>query len=243
MILRGPKLLRILHGAYKRSVSKINGSLFSTNPFVQKRTIAPAKMAQAVLPCRIRVKKPEEENCAEGVDLPESAVVALRDYPDAGVELRIKWAQEVMKAFATSNPHGCIRPWDFIAMSDGSVKRFIMEPLRDPGKNAGYPARFQIPPRTLWGLDEARKVRRAEMFAMASLLYEVFSSTQIFEDLSDDEVQDRFSKGEFPDDAKSLPNSLTIYSGWSEEFSLELAKRGMAPTLCMSSVYLSYTFI
>ncbi|MCJ1348536.1 hypothetical protein MMC31_006768, partial [Peltigera leucophlebia] len=158
-------------------------------------------MAQAVLPCRIRVMKIEEKNGAEGVDLPESAAVPLRDYPDAGIELRTKWAEEMMKSFAESNPHGYVRPWDFIAMSDGSVKALAMEPSRHSDKNAGYPARYQIPPKTLWGLDEAQKVHRAEMFAMASLLYEILSGTQIFEDCSDDEVQDRFSKGEFPDDA------------------------------------------
>lgn len=196
-------------------------------------------MAQTVLTCRIRVEKAEEKNGAEGVDLPESAVVPLHDYPNAGIELQTKWAQEVMKTFATSNPHGYIRPWDFIATSDGSVKALAMEPSRHPGQNAVYPARFQIPPRTLWGLDQAQKVQRAEMFAMASLLYMIFSGTQIFEDLSDDKVQDRFSNGVFPDDATSLPYSLFIYSGWSEEFAQELAKRGMAPTIYMSTEYLS----
>lgn len=184
-------------------------------------------MAQAVLTCRIRVIKTEEKNSAEGMDLPESALVPLRDYPDVGIELRTKWAQEVMKYFASSNPHDYIRPWDFIATPDGSVKALAIEPSLHPGKNAGYPARFQIPPRTLWGLDKAKKVQRAEIFAMASLLYEIFSGTQIFGDLSDDQVQDRFSNGEFPDDAISLPCSLSIYSGWSEEFAQELAKRGM----------------
>lgn len=184
-------------------------------------------MAQAVLTCRIRVIKTEEKNSAEGMDLPESALVPLRDYPDVGIELRTKWAQDVMKYFASSNPHDYIRPWDFIATPDGSVKALAIEPSLHPGKNAGYPARFQIPPRTLWGLDKAQKVQRAEIFAMASLLYEIFSGTQIFEDLSDDQVQDRFSNGEFPDDAISLPCSLSIYSGWSEEFAQELAKLGM----------------
>lgn len=133
-----------------------------------------------------------------------------------------------MKSLATSNSHGHIRPRDFIATSDGSVKVLATEPLRNPGKNAGYPARFQIPPRTLWGLDEAEKVKRAEMFAMASPLYEIFSGKQTFEGYSDDEVQDHFSNGIFPDDAISLPHLLSICSGWSEEFAQELAKRGMA---------------
>lgn len=189
------------------------------------------------LTCRIRVKKTEkdEDGGADRVDpLPESALVPIRAYPDVGIELRTKWAQEIMKYFATTtssnDPHGQIRPWDFIAMLDGSVKALAATTSSSrsyPDGKVGYPARFQIPPRTLWGLDEAQKVHRAEMFAMASLLYEILSGTQIFEGLSDDEVQERFSKGEFPADAVSLPNSLVIYSGWSEEFAQELAKRGM----------------
>ena len=79
----------------------------------------------------------------------------------------------------------------------------------------------------LWGLDEAEKVWRVEMFARASLLYEIFSGTKPFEDLTDDEVQDRFSNGKFPNDAISLPHSLNIYSGWSEEFAQKLIRWGM----------------
>lgn len=192
------------------------------------------------LTCRIRVKTTEEDedSSADGVHLTEPALVPIRSYPDAGIELRTKWAQELMKYFATTtssiNPHGQIRPWDFIAMLDGSVKAVAAATAssHNPGRNTGigYPARFQIPPRTLRGLDEAQKVQRAEMFAMASLLYEILSGTQIFEGLSDEEVQERFSKGEFPSNAVSLPNSLVIYSGWSEEFAQELAKRGMCGT-------------
>lgn len=213
----------------------------------EKVLIAAERMTE--LTCRMRVKKTEEDEDggADGVDLfPESALVPIRSYPDVGIELRTKWAQELMKSFATSststttttnNPHGLqIRPLDFIAMLDGSVKVLTAAsaatgPSRNnPGRKAGYPARFQIPPRTLWGLDEAQRVKRAEMFAMASLLYELLSGTQIFEGLSDEEVQERFSKGEFPPDAASLPYSLVIFSGWSEEFAEEMAKRGMYAT-------------
>ena len=184
-------------------------------------------MAPALLTCRIRVKKFEEKNDAEDcTKLPESAVISLRDCFDVGIEIRTKWAEEVIKYFA--NPPGHIRAWDFIATAGGSVKALVMDPLGDAGKNAVYPARFQIPLETLWGLDEAEKVRRVEMFAMASLLYEIFSGTKPFEDLTDEEVQDRFSNGKFPDDAASLPHSLNIYSGWSEEFAQELTRRGMA---------------
>ncbi len=90
-----------------------------------------------------------------------------------------------------------------------------------------YPARFQIPPGTIRGLDYHEKVRRAERFAIASLLYEIFSGTKPFEELTEDEVQYRFSNAVFPNNAICLPNSLIIYSGWSKEFSQELNKRGL----------------
>ena len=91
----------------------------------------------------------------------------------------------------------------------------------------GYPARFQIPPSTLNGLDHEEKVRRAERFAMASLLYEIMTGRKPFEGLTDDEVRHSFMNGDFPDDAAALPNSLFIFSGWSAEFSQELTRRGM----------------
>jgi hypothetical protein len=49
------------------------------------------------------------------------------------------------------------------------------------------------------------------MFAMASLLYEIMSGTELFKKLTDEEVQRRFKNGDFPDDATSLSNSLFIY--------------------------------
>lgn len=84
----------------------------------------------SALTCRIRVKKMEkDEDDGGGADgavdlLPDSALVPIRAYPDVGIELRTKWAQEIMKSFATTSdkPHGQIRPWDFIIMLDESVK-------------------------------------------------------------------------------------------------------------------------
>jgi len=91
----------------------------------------------------------------------------------------------------------------------------------------GYPARFQIPPSTLQGLDYEEKVRRTEMFAMASLLYEIMTGRKPLEGLTDDEVRHRFVDGDFPSDAAALPNVLFIFSGWSAEFSQKLARRGI----------------
>ena len=100
-------------------------------------------------------------------------------------------------------------------------------PVLEGDPSEGYPSRFQIPPSTLYGCDHDEKVRRAERFAMPSLLYEIMSGRKPFEGLTDNEVQGRFINGEFPDDAVALPNSLFILSGWSREFSQELTRQGM----------------
>ena len=177
------------------------------------------EMAPAQLTCQIRVNK--AENHDEDVDWPEnSAVFDLKDCPEVGIEVRIRWASNVVKYFEVI--HDSIRPWDFIGELDGSIR---LLPSLSPTGDV-YPARFQIPQETIRELDHHEKVRRAQMFAMASLLYEILSGKKPFEELTDDEVQYRFSNALFPDDAITLPNSLLVYSGWSEEFSQELNKRG-----------------
>jgi hypothetical protein len=79
------------------------------------------------------------------------------------------------------------------------------------------------------------------MFALASLLYKIMSGTKPVEGLADEEVQRRFSNGDFPDDATSLPCSLYICSDWSKKFSQELTRRSMSnPSHCLKT-YLLFT--
>jgi len=173
-------------------------------------------MAPAQLICRIRVDKAGVYDA--DTEQPEnSAVFDLKDCPEVGIEIRTQWAREIVKYFGII--HDSMRPWDFLGRIEGSVKPL---PMSVP-ESGVYPVRFQIPPGTLRELDHHEKVRRAERFAMASLLYEILSGTKPFEELTDAEVQHRFSNADFPDDAISLPNSLLIYSGWSEEFSIAAA--------------------
>lgn len=63
---------------------------------------------------------------------------------------------------------------------------------------------------------------------MASLVYEIISGTQPFEDLTDDEVQLHFSEKNFPEDAISLPYSFFILSGWTDNSSQEIERQGMS---------------
>ena len=178
-------------------------------------------MSPAKLICRIRVDKANDCN-GSTEQLEHSAVFDIKDCSEAGIELRTQWAREVVNHFGVI--HNAIQPWDFLARLDGSVK---LLPVSAP-EGEVYPVRFQIPPVTISELDHHEKIRRAERFAMASLLYEILSGTKPFEELTDDEVQHRFSNAVFPDNANSLPHSLIIYSGWSEEFSQQLNKRGMS---------------
>ena len=183
-------------------------------------------MPPAELTCRIRVKKVEDKD-DNSVQPQEATLLPLKDYPDVGIEIRARWAEEVMKHFEhTGEPHTSIRPWDLVAGLDGSIESLPM-PGMEEDLIDGYPARFQIPPCTLHGLDHEEKVRRAERFAMASLLYEIMTGSKPLEGLTDDEVQHRFKDGDFPDDAAALPNALYILSGWSAEFSLEITRRGI----------------
>lgn len=151
---------------------------------------------------------------------------------DARIETRKKWAMAVMEHFEEQTEHTSIRPWDFVARLDGSVES-LATPTSEDGLSEGYPACFQIPQGTLHGLETNEKIERAEKFAMASLLYEIMTSRKPFEELSDAEVQDRFTRGDFPVDAATLPLSLFILSGWSKEFSEEVARTSMLDVQCM----------
>ncbi len=185
-----------------------------------------SKMAPAELTCRIRVKS-VEKNDGDSEKTQEATFRPLGDYPDAGIEIRTCWANEVMKHFErTEGNYTSIRPWDFIAGLDGSVESLPMPEVAGD-LIEGYPTRFQIPPSTLHGLDHDEKVKRAERFAMASVLYEIMTGRKPLEGLTDDEVRRRFISGNFPDDATALPNMLYILSGWSAEFSQELTRRGI----------------
>ncbi|KAL8698471.1 MAG: hypothetical protein Q9201_006552 [Fulgogasparrea decipioides] len=175
-------------------------------------------MAPAQLTCRFRVSKAENHD-ADAERPEDSAVFDLKDCPEVGNEVRMQWASQVVKYFSVA--HDSVRPWDFIGKLDGSVELLS---LSAPAGDL-YSAQFRIPPETIRELDHPDKVRRAERFAMASLLYEIISGKKPFEELTDEEVQHRFSNADFPDDASSLPNSLLMYSGWSEEFSEELNKQ------------------
>jgi hypothetical protein len=90
-----------------------------------------------------------------------------------------------------------IRSWEFILNLDGTAECLAMPPSKSHLDKV-YPARFRIPPDTLLRLGQEEKNKRSEMFALRSLLYEINAGNKPFEELSDDEVQLRFSNEDFP---------------------------------------------
>lgn len=158
-------------------------------------------------------------------EIPSGIVVrSLKDLeglPDLTDQLRQQWAAETVKSFSSGpSPVEAIRPWDILLHQNGSVKVLSSE------KKGGriYPARFRVPPRNVHGLDEGDKVKRAEKFALGSLLYEVMTNNQPFEELGDDELQDHYSRGAFPGDVFSMPMGPFILGCWCPEFEKEMEK-------------------
>ncbi len=168
--------------------------------------MSPTKMA-----CQIRVKQSEIDD-DDNQSLHEAMLLSLSDCRDVSIETRKKWTIGVTEHIGQGSELNSIRPWEFIARFDGSVES-LATPISESFLSEAYPARFQIPHSTLDGLETDEKVKRAEKSAMASLLYEIMSGRKPFEELSDSEVQNRFTRGDLPDDAATSPLSLFVLAG------------------------------
>jgi hypothetical protein len=157
-----------------------------------KTTKTAASMITEEVTCRVLVIKPYGND--DDVSLAEkSARVCLKDCLNTAIETRLLWARAIAKEFsACSKRYDSIRPWEFILNLDGTVDCLAVPPSKSHHDKV-YPARFRIPPNTLLRLGQEEKNKRSEMFALGSLLYEINSGNKPFEELSDDEVQLRFS--------------------------------------------------
>jgi len=175
--------------------------------------------------CRLQVNKSYNNNEYTSVAA-DPALVSLKDCADIAIDTRLQWANKIIEVFQSSTEsHTTLRPWDFLLSLDGSVELGTV-PNSDADHHKAYPPRFCIPPDTLLGFNQEDQIKRAEFFALGSLIFEIMSGKVPFEDLSDDEVQLAYSRGEFPDDVKSLPLWRSILGCWSldsgkesEEFS------------------------
>ena len=168
--------------------------------------------------CQIRVSWPNDD------DSGEHSIRTLKDIKDSPAlaeALRQRWTEEILKSISSPNPDKTIRPWDILLHQDGTIEILSSE---KGGRNS-YASRHRIPAHKIVGLDEEEEVKRAERFALGSLVYEVMTASQPFEELSEDEVQDRYSSGTFPDDVFSMAMGPFILGCWSLEFEKEMKKR------------------
>jgi len=177
---------------------------------------------------RVRVAHSDDEDC----------LLSMNEFSDGSEGLRKQWVERITDYIWDPQSKSCpqaIRPWDFILAPNGSVESLPVSKIE--GKSSGvYPAHYRIPPTSIDSLEQQEQINRQERFAFATLLYEMGSGKKPFEWLSSEEVQQRYSKGEFPDDVKSLPPPLfiTILSFWSVEFANISASHPLINLLAIS---------
>lgn len=178
-------------------------------------------MDSTLTTCRIRVKWPPSDDSSE---LVTQGLKDMKSSPKLTEELRQQWTVRLVNSFSsTPTSATTIRSWDILLHNDGSVETLSLE--KESPAPSLYPSRFRIPPRTIHGLKEAEKVKRAEKFALGSLLYQIITANEPFEQLHDDEVQDLYRRGEFPDDVFSMAMGPYILACWSLEFQKEMEKQ------------------
>lgn len=176
------------------------------------------KMDRESATCRIRVRWSDDEIS----DLHTvERLRGVKGCPEVRDSLRQRWTEEIVKSFSSRpNLNTSIRPWDILLHQDGSVESTLSE-MAD---RSFYPSRFRIPPGSILEVDEKEKLKRAESFALGSLIYEVMTGKEPFEELSDDEVQEKYSRGIFPDDVFSMAMGPYILCCWSMEFEKEMER-------------------
>ncbi len=155
----------------------------------------------------------------------KSPLFSIHEVDGIPEEVKKQWVGKVAEYIW--DPHSdqkgskqIIRPWDFILNSNGSVDSLPVPKLEEGSSSGVYPAHYRIPPSSIEAFDRQEQIDRQERFAFGTLVYEIASGKKPFEGLSGEEVQQRYSNGEFPDDVRSLPPSLliTVLSFWSFEF-------------------------
>jgi hypothetical protein len=93
-------------------------------------------------------------------------------------------------------------------------------PYNTSNLDSQYPAHFRIPPTTLHGLSEEECKKRAQRFAVGSLIYTVMAGKPPFADLDEGLTQHNFEKGDYPTETTGFPLEIVvqILGFWSEEF-------------------------
>ena len=164
--------------------------------------------------CRVVIKTPGEKDDGPTLQKP-------REVPDIDNSIRQSWVKGIEQFVKDMAEYPHIRPLDFHLFLNGSVELNPSDQESSNSNPSNYPPRYRIPPETITDLTAAEKVRRAEVFALGSLIYEVYANEAPYENLGDGEIQARYRRAEFPDVTR-LPQWPLILSCWSVEFAREL---------------------
>lgn len=204
--------------AYRTKITGVLTTMESTSDkieAVQYSSGAETKLKEEnTMICSMLVKVPNEKD-------ESSILLKPRDAIDISNSTRTSWVNG-MKRFVESGPeHQRVRPLDFLFLLDGSVE------VRSPNLICSnllpntYPAAYRIPPGTVADLEPNEKVRRAELFALGSMIYEIYAGEAPFESLKDSDAQARYRCAQYPK-VTHLPHWPMILSCWSVEFAREL---------------------
>lgn len=161
--------------------------------------------------CRILVKVPGEKD-------ESPTFLKPRLVPEISDSTRRSWVNGIKQFVGQGAEYQHVRPLDFILFLDGSVEyQASSDPTATESLTTAYPSPYCIPQDTITDLESAEKIRRAELFALASLIYEIHAGEAPFEDLEDGEIQAQYRRAQFPE-VTHLPQWPIMLSCWSVEF-------------------------
>ncbi|MCJ1467132.1 hypothetical protein MMC07_005754 [Pseudocyphellaria aurata] len=154
------------------------------------------------------------------------------DFSTTSADIRQQWIDHIIEDMRPGRSGlEVIRAVDILLNPDGTAGVTVEPTLSNDEYNYGYPAPFRIPPATIEDLPSGERARRAEMFALGSLLYNVYSGHKPFDTLAEMYVEVHFADASFPDDVLDLDTWPMILSSWSLEFALELHKTSLQSRL------------
>jgi hypothetical protein len=138
------------------------------------------------------------------------------------------WKEEVALRFIkfvhstrTNNVCHSIHPISLIVNMNGTIHAKPVHVVVPANALPGfYPARYRIPMFTISKLSLEKQIWRAEMFALGTLLYELFTGHRIFKGLSDEMIQNHYCEADQFPEIDNLPVHVQclIYACWSAEF-------------------------
>ncbi|RYP18049.1 hypothetical protein DL765_004165 [Monosporascus sp. GIB2] len=140
----------------------------------------------------------------------------------------VAWANRIIEAFSGGEAavfDSPSLPDLTVAIEDSDTAELLVSPrdsipysISDPASQ--YPARFRIPPSTLRDLPEEECKKRAQRFAVGSLIYTSMHGKPPFADLDEGIVQQNFENGVYPVETMSFPQgiAIAILGFWSQEF-------------------------